>query len=240
VPQPLDAAVAAASPLHGRVVFVLAPPGSASEVVATGLGALQGARLRPMPRLLFGQGLGRVLANFYVSLWQGAREGLSALAAEQEVLAAARDLADALIVPQDAQLVIDHSPGDIRYAELMAAVYPDATYVQVLRRPEDCLVADRRRPRRLAEAWVAGHQAVLRIPDGVRVVRVDVDVLVADVERALQPVVVALGRGGEVHTVVRAVASALAPPPGRSPGGRGARTVARIAGPLWREIGERQ
>jgi hypothetical protein len=188
-----------------------------------------------VPRLLFSQGLGRALANFYVSSREGAREGLAALAGEQEVLRAARELGDALLAPVNSDVLVDYSPGDARYAELMAAVYPDATYVHVLRRPEDCLDADRRHPRRLAQAWVAGHQAVLRIPTGVRVVRVDVEALAAHPSAAVEPILTALGRNSETSQVARTLTHALAHE--HTSGSRRARrTVARVAGPLWHEL----
>jgi hypothetical protein len=130
----LDADAAQESPVHGRVIFVLATPGTGGEQVCRALGALPGAVAAPVPTHVFSHGVDRILEHWRLDPGPQAISGLADL---QPFLLATRLLADtpfaALLDKTSADVVVEYSPDHIKYADEIAGLYPDATLVHVVR-----------------------------------------------------------------------------------------------------------
>ena len=132
---PIDAATAAASPVHGRVVLVATSDEQAGASAVATLGNRPGARTRRRGSGILVRGIPRMVGNYVTS--RG--EGLSALMDEQRFAAAARRLADeplaALAEQTGAATVVDWSPGleEPVVLDVAQALYPDATIVDGVR-----------------------------------------------------------------------------------------------------------
>ena len=126
----LDAERVAASPLHRRVVFVLAPDTAETRDLVAALAALPDVAARPTGTFLFAQGLPALFGNYLIAL---PPNGIPALADQQEFLLAARLLADepllALRRDTGAEVVVDWSPGHEAFPDLVTALYPDARVI---------------------------------------------------------------------------------------------------------------
>ena|SRR5436305_4849797 len=61
----LDQDVASESSLFGKVIFLIATPGTGAEVLVRALGELPGVATMPTQTLLFSQGLHRVLEHWW-------------------------------------------------------------------------------------------------------------------------------------------------------------------------------
>jgi hypothetical protein len=149
----------APSRLHGRAVFVLAPPGSGADAVAAALTALRGVAPAGVTEL-FSDGIPGLVGNFVV----GQHVGLSAVWTEDEFLEASRDLADDLLDPRQlGHVVVDASPGEAEWVEVIALLYADATFVRVVRDVREVASAAGWRPRaayRAARQWHAAHRCL--------------------------------------------------------------------------------
>ena len=202
---------AAASPLAGRVVFVLAPPGSGGEAVEAALRA-GGADGRGVPSDVFARGLGDVLNNFAQGAAPDAAgrgpvgdNGLAVLAGPQPVLEALREVADTVLATP-ASYVVEYSPEHARWAPFLAAVYPDATYVHVMRDGR-ALVAQRDDLTHAADDWAVVTRRILDLPTDLTVHRVRVEELRSD-PSGLAPLADSLGL--DVAAAVRALRPPLA------------------------------
>lgn len=184
------------SPVHGRVVFVVGGPGSGAERVAAALGALPGLAYCPAPTDLGRAGAGLRLVGYDMGSADAgvAASGAAALAGPSEFLSAARELADvpfaALLARTGARRVVEYSDEHAWLIGYLARLYPDATYLAVVRSRDAVLAtlsatgsltaATRAGYERDAAALVtarsAGHPPLLR--------DVDVDALTADPDAA--------------------------------------------------------
>src|SRR5438874_4861734 len=169
----LDQDVASESSLFGKVIFLIATPGTGAEVLVRALGELPGVATMPTQTLLFSQGLHRVLEHW----WEDrTAQGLHRLVNEQQFLLAARLLADEPLEAARNALggdyVVEYSVDHILTLEDINAVYPDAVVVHVVR--DGRLVAERLTeglhplPARFAaRRWVDDQRAALEAePDG--------------------------------------------------------------------------
>jgi hypothetical protein len=147
------------SELHGRVIFVLAPPHSGAEAVVRVLATAPGVVAAPAPSRLFETAVPRLVGNYGL----GGGFGLSALVDPQSFLGAVRRLTDSVLagVTRDQRLV-EYSPGHVQQVSLLAAVYPDAHLVRVTRDPR-AVAADAgwRRALGSARMWAAAHNRML-------------------------------------------------------------------------------
>lgn len=161
---------AAASPLHERVVVLVASEGA--EGVVNALGALPGVTARPHGTRLFAEGLPRLAGDFIVGRAGGAGGGLSALVDEQGMLAALRQLADeplgALAEATGSHWVVEWSPDHAEHGDFIRSVYPDA------------LVLDD------DDVKAISNEAAARLPELIR--RLDLPVTGADIDRAVAAV----------------------------------------------------
>ena len=139
---PLDVELARQSRLFGKVIFLVATPGTGAEVLARALGEFPGVAAIPVETILFSQGVSRLLGQ-----WQHepSDQGFHDLLDDQEFLLAARLLADA---PLEAALaaiggerLVEYSADHIQHLDDIRALYPDASLVHVVR--DGRLVADR-------------------------------------------------------------------------------------------------
>lgn len=131
-------AAARTSPLHGRVVFLIASPDTGAEVLVEALLAVPGIGGHAAPSGLFADVLGEVLTNYALGAepdeagpGPSGSTGIAVLAGPQVVLGALRELADAVLLPSAGELVVDYTPDHIRAPQYVAAVYPDAHYVHL-------------------------------------------------------------------------------------------------------------
>jgi hypothetical protein len=209
---------AAASPLSGRLVFVLAPPGSGAEIVEAALRAA-GAGGRGVPSGLVAEGLGEVLNNFALgatpdddSRGPVGSNGVSVLAGPQPVLEALRALGDAVLAT-DAAVIVEHSPEHARWAPFLAAIYPDATYVHVVRDGRRLLAAAGDDLVRAADDWAVVGRRILDLPAGITVRRVRIEDLRADPTRIVRLVDdLGLGDGDAAAAAVRSGLERLSDP----------------------------
>ena len=197
-PPELPADAAAQSPLHDRLVFILAPPGSAGEVVAAALRA-GGAAGHEGPSDVVAPGVGPLLRNFVTSSTKARRlgaggiaAGLAALVDADECLRALRELADALLANAGPGVVVDYSPAHALRAGFVAAIFPDARLVHVVRSPEQCIQAATGRPQQLLVDWMTGHQRILDVAAMRAVHRIHVERLRENPAVELAPLLDAL------------------------------------------------
>jgi hypothetical protein len=124
---------AVASRLHGRAVFVLGGPRSGADAVAAALTSLPGIAPAGVSEL-FSEGVPSVVGNFVV----GQEVGISAVWTEAEFLTASRDLADDVLDPErTGEVVVDASPGEAEWVEIIALLYPDGRFLHVVRDPAE-------------------------------------------------------------------------------------------------------
>lgn len=144
----LDESDARRSPVHRRVVFVLAPDGDPSRRLVDAIDSELGNTVRVPDTLLFRQGLPRIVGNYLSG--QRAEGGLRSLAGGREFAGALRALADAPFVAAlrthgGATWLLEWSPEHADQRDLVAAVYPDALVVD-----EEDVAAFRRD----ADGWI--------------------------------------------------------------------------------------
>lgn len=160
-----DGTAAAESVLHGRVVFVLAPPHSGGETVRDALGALPSVTPFPVPSHLFDQGLTTIDLTYRMS----GNNGMRGMADEDRYLRAVRRLADSTLQPIAGPegLLVEYTPEHAALAELIVRIYPDAQLVHVVRDQRDVvqeMLARRprvqRRPKAAAREVADVHRAI--------------------------------------------------------------------------------
>ena len=127
---------AAASSLNGRVVFLLASRDTGAERLSAALDHIPGFAAA-VPTHLFSTGVEEVLDHWVVSTLANAPVGYFGMVEAQELLLAARLLADAPLAAvraaRNADRVVEYSPDHISQASTIAALYPDAHLVHVVR-----------------------------------------------------------------------------------------------------------
>ena len=120
----LDAPNAAASLLHGRLVFLLATRETQAERLLTALGSLPGVVVAPVPTHLFSEGIDELLDHWRTGL--APNQGLEVFAGEQRVLLAVRRLADAVLgaIPGSATAtrIVEYSPDHITGTKTIASL----------------------------------------------------------------------------------------------------------------------
>jgi hypothetical protein len=121
------------STLAGRVIFVLATPETGADWLVRALDHLPGVTAAPVPTHLASQGIDTLLDTWdaRISYAMGDR-------ADAELfLDQVRVLADAPLAAwrrrQGAERVVEHSPDHISHALALTSVYPDASFVHLVR-----------------------------------------------------------------------------------------------------------
>jgi len=213
-----------------HAVFVLGGAGSGARAIAASLGHLRGAIVAvPQGGHVFSRGIAPLVGNFEV----GHENGLNTLVDRPELVAAVRDLADDLLLRPAGPhaVVVDHSPGDVAYAALIAEVYPDAHLVCVVRDGR-AVVAEEPSMRaavRVARAWCTTNRELLDLADE-RVLLVRIEDVAADPATSLAHLGEWLGTEGQPHVDLEL------PPPGRIRRTRAA-MVEAVGGDVLRRLG---
>jgi hypothetical protein len=127
----------AASPIRGRPVFLLATPESGAELLLRALDALPGVMALPSPTHLFSQGVAMIFERWHAGEDTSRPEGMAELVDEDEFLAAARLLTDAVLGAaagsNRSDRLVEYSQGHAYQTGVIAALYPDADLVHVVR-----------------------------------------------------------------------------------------------------------
>lgn len=146
------------SELHGRVVFVLAPPNSCAEAVVRVLATAPGVVAGPAPSRLFEAAVPRLVGNYGL----GAGFGLSALVDPPAFFPAVRRLTDSVLAgPARGQRLIEYSPAHAQQIALLVGIYPDAHLVRVVRDPRSVAAdAGVRRGLGAARLWASAHNTM--------------------------------------------------------------------------------
>ena len=209
----LDAEAATESAVHGRLIFLLATPGSGAERLLRALGTLPGAAAMPVPTHIFERGVHWILEH-----WEGPRQGgpgLSGLTDVQSVLLETRLLADApyeaFLRRTGAERVIEYSPGHISVADEVAGLYPDACLVQVVRDGRQVAARlssppNESSPREAAKRWVDDQRLVLSLKHP-NLSDLRVEDLLRDPVQLLTAVAPVLGFAVDEDAIARAAAA---------------------------------
>lgn len=127
----------AMSPLRGRPVFLLATPESGAELLLHALGELEGATALPVPTHMFSQGAATLFDRWVAGEESTRPQGMAELVDEQEFFAAVRGLTDTVLASavglDGDDRVMEYSKGHIFQTGVIAAIYPDADLVHVVR-----------------------------------------------------------------------------------------------------------
>ncbi|MEY2424838.1 MAG: hypothetical protein QOI61_410 [Actinomycetota bacterium] len=138
MPIQLDASQVAHLRTAKRNVFVLGASDHGATAVIDALAAMPGVVVPPAANL-FEHGMGLVLLNYVAGMHVG--YAMSSLADPETFLLAARALADEMYdaARNDARdaVVVDASPANAQFARAIAAVYPDALFVDANGSVED-------------------------------------------------------------------------------------------------------
>lgn len=208
----LDADAAAASAVHGRLIFLLATPESGAERLLRALGALPGAAAMPAPTHIFEHGVDWLLQH-----WEGGEDGpqaLSGLAGVQSLLLETRRLADApyeaFLGRSGADRVVEYSPGHISFADEVAGLYPDACLVHVVRDGREVAARlssakPRLSPREAAKRWIDDQRLVLGVEHS-DLYNVRIEDLLQDPVQLLTVLAPALGFAADDDAIARAAA----------------------------------
>src|SRR4051812_25653995 len=133
----LDEQYVAASPLRGRPIFLLATPESGAELLQAALGALPGVTVAPTPTHLFSQGVATLFDRWAEGEETTRPQGMVELVDEQEFFNACRRLTDTVLagvpVRNEGDRVVEYSQGHAFQTAVVAAIYPDAHLVHVVR-----------------------------------------------------------------------------------------------------------
>ena len=225
-----------------RVIFVLATPESGGERLARALGCLDGTAAMPVATNLFSQGIGSLL-----EVWTGRmRESLGEYADDGRFLADVRSLADAPLAAwalrSGCEHVVEYSPDHIAYASLIAAVYPDAGFVHLVRdgrQVAESLASPLRgwAPGVAARRWHDDQQAVAGISDTVGVHTVRIEDVLSKPEYYVRGLAERLGIDADDEGVERAtgILGTSTPPPVRT--GRVATMVEVLGSDLLGALG---
>src|SRR5437773_4979175 len=151
------------------MIFLLASPESGAETVLDALGCLPDVVATPVPTNLFVLGIPQLLDVWMASDDTERKHGLEALVDQQELLWATRCMADRLFEPLRSGTpdgwVVEYSADHIASTEAIAAVYPDARLLHIVRDGRDVAarLASRDRanyrlralPERMSPGWLA-------------------------------------------------------------------------------------
>jgi LPS sulfotransferase NodH len=246
--------------LHGNVIFVVGAPRSGTTWLHQLL-AVHPDVVTAGEAHAFCCGLDSVIANFadpdpYMKLSTWVDEG--------ELLTAARAMCDSIFDAMragsrpTAARVLDKTPNHRQQAALQARLYPDATYIHIIRDGRDASASTHALWKRLADEYASATQAAAGWADAVRDVRANLrglrymeiryEDLLADVEGGLATI---FDHAGLPHDAEfrRAVAEFGAAPINVAPGSAAVgarkhagnvlveRAVARVAGDLMVELG---
>ena len=208
----LDADAAAASPVHGRLIFLLATPGSGAERLLRALGTLPGAAVMPAPTHIFECGVDWLLQH-----WDGGESGpqaLSGLADAHSLLLETRLLADApyeaFLRRTGADRVVEYSPGHISFADEIVGLYPDAVLIQVVRDGRQVAArlssgSGQPSPREAAKRWI-DDQRLVRTLVHPNLYNLRIEDLLRDPVQLLSAVAPALGFAVDSDAIDRAAA----------------------------------
>jgi hypothetical protein len=162
------------SPFEGRVVFVLGSRRTGTTWLqelllahpdAVGVGAMEVVPGRVDPRETV---IMMALEHFWTNAHSDRGDGLSAYLERDAVIAAMRRFCDSLfaqardVYKPGATWFVEKSPSNLDYLPMLAAVYPDAWYVHILRDGRDAIrsvLATPMAPLHIADAashWVVG------------------------------------------------------------------------------------
>jgi hypothetical protein len=213
----------AASPWHERPIFVTGAPRSGTswlhQMLLTHPEVTTAGEMH-----VFCEGLDAVFANFddpdpYMNL--------STWVTRPELLTLARAFVDGVFTATvratrpDATRVLDKTPNHALCARLMAEVYPDATYVQIIRNPLDALSSARdlwadwdpklRDWRTAAEGWCATVLDCREHLSGLRYHEVRYEDLLTDPLQRFAGILTATGLAHDEEYVAAAVDFAKAP-----------------------------
>jgi hypothetical protein len=200
------------SPLYKRAVFVLAPAHSGAELLVGALGSLPGVRSVTSTDL-FSKGLDSVLGNYLLTSVAPSDYvvGLSRMAEEQVVLAATRCLADSLLTAasRGGERLIEYSPGHIDSIELIAALYPDAQFIQLIRDGRDVVAAglattSRERAGSIARSWWVSYARLLALRQSLKPREVRYESMIAAPDDVLSALCVELEMACHPEEVRRA------------------------------------
>src|SRR5437867_77903 len=125
-----------ASPLHGRLVFLLASPESGAELLLEALGRLPGVAIGRVPTHLFAQGGAMMFDKWTAGEYTTRPQGIAELVDEQVFFAGVRKLADVVlgaIAPEGADRIVEYSFGHIFHTGVITSIYPEAHLVHVVR-----------------------------------------------------------------------------------------------------------
>src|SRR5947207_5180715 len=214
----LDADAAATSAVHGRLIFLLATPGSGAERLLRALGTLPGAAAMPAPTHIFECGVDWILQH-----WDGGEGGpsaLSGLADAQSLLVETRLLADApyeaFLRRTGADRVVEYSPGHISFADEVAGLYPDACLIQVVRDGRQVAArlssgSHESSPREAAKRWIDDQRLVLSL-EHPNLYDLRIEDLLRDPVQLLTAMAPALGFAVDDEAIARAAGEVGAAP----------------------------
>jgi hypothetical protein len=196
--EPLDPELAASSSLHGKVVFVLATPGTGAETLLRALAELSEVVAVPLPTYLFSQGIGRLLETWHEEVFD---QGMWRLCPAQDFLLAARQLADAPLAAalsaNDGDFIVEYTPDHIGCLGDIRQLYPDAHAIHVV--ADGRHVAERLThrpwampPRYAARRWIDDQQTLLEAADSA-ISTIRIEDLFADPKDCLRGLAARLG-----------------------------------------------
>jgi Sulfotransferase family len=180
----LDLDAARTSPLHGRVVFVLATPETGAERLLAALDLLPGVTTTPVPTHLFSQGIGTLLDTWVTRT----RPALGELADDQRFLRDLRALADEPLLARrtaaDAEWIVEYTPDHITSLPAVMAVYPDALFLHLVRDGRQVAAGLSSLfswpPSVAVRRWCDDQRAALALGDGPNVLVLAMEVLLDD------------------------------------------------------------
>ncbi|MBV9410316.1 MAG: sulfotransferase [Acidimicrobiia bacterium] len=188
----------AASPVEGRVIFLLATPESGAEQVLAALDCVSGVAAAPVPTHVFSQGVESVLDTWL----SRTKEALGEKADDARFFAAVRALADAPLVARReataADRIVEYSHQHIQLVGPMMVLYPDAQFVHVVRDGRQ-VAANLTSPLlawapfEAARRWCDDQRAVIELWDQPNLHAVRIEDLRADPTSAFADLAAAVG-----------------------------------------------
>lgn len=216
----VDAATVAASPVRGRVVFVLAAHQTSAEPLLRALRSLPGVAVPERPPGLVAALLDRVvLDNLALG---GSQAGIGGLAPADVVLAATRHLADTVyeagLRKHGGRVIIDASPANATRPDAIPLVYPDAHLVRVVDDPVEVVARDlpaglrgRASAGSNARRWAAAERTLDLLSASTPLVTIDARALRRDPGPLLADLAAAVGIDAPTEAIEHA-ALVIGPP----------------------------